>query len=149
MDTISGNLIATMHHLRTLVSQIKPQGDMTIGEFCVMSMIEKEQKETGQKLTPTSLNILLGTKKPATSRMITMLEKKGFVWKTIDEKDHRIYYLELTRQGNEILEKERSFFHSLMNRISMRLGDEEIDQILKALTRLNDILEEEIEVATN
>lgn len=148
MNTESGQLIATMHHLRTLVSQIKPQGDLSIGEFCVMSLIEREYKETGQKLTPTSLNVMFGTKKPATSRMITMLEKKGFVKKTSDEKDHRICYLELTEQGNEILEKERSFFSNLMTRISNRLGAEEIEQILTTLTRLNEILEEEIEVAT-
>ncbi len=148
MDTKSGNLIATMHHLRTLVSQIKPKGDMSIGEFCVMSIIHSEYNETGQKLTPTSLNDMLGTKKPATSRMLTVLEKKGYVEKTSDERDRRIYYLELTKKGNEILEREKSLFHDLINRISLRLGDEEIEQILQALTRLNDILEEEIEVAT-
>ena len=149
MSTDPESLLAVMHHLKLLVSQIKPQGEMTFGEFCVMSMIESETLITHHKLTPTSLNEMLGTKKPATSRMLTMLEKKGYVVRVTDERDHRICYLELTKQGINILSKERDVFHQLLERISKRLGKEEIDQIRIALLHLSDILEEELEVAAN
>lgn len=149
MDTDPGNLIALMHHLRLLVSQMKPQGEMTFGEFCVMSMIEKETVVKGHKITPTSLNEMLGTKKPATSRMLTALEKRGFVIKKSDERDHRIYYLELSNKGISILFKERESFHHIFERIEKRLGNNEINQITKILLHLSNILEEEFEVVVH
>jgi DNA-binding MarR family transcriptional regulator len=148
MDTEPLKLITAMHHLKVLVSQLKPQGEMTFGEFCVMSMIDKETYPTNRKLTPTRLNELLGTKKPATSRMLTVLEKKGFVVKSCDEFDHRMSYLELSKLGSQVLSQEREEFHKLVDRISNRLGNDEIEQITTTLLHLSDILEEEIEVAT-
>jgi DNA-binding MarR family transcriptional regulator len=149
MDTDPGNLVAVLHHLKLLVSQIKLQGELTFGEFCVMSMIDRETLLTKHKLTPTSLNEMLGTKKPATSRMLTLLEKKGFVMKQSDEKDHRIYYLALTDQGSIVLSQERDAFHELLIRISKRIGNDEIDQITSTLLHLSNILEEELEVAAD
>lgn len=149
MDSDPAILITVMHHLKHLVGQIKPQGEMTFGEFCVMSMIEKETLLDHHKLTPTTLNEMLGTKKPATSRMLTVLEKRGFVSKKSDEKDHRIFYLELSTQGKDILSKERDNFHRVLDRISKRLGKDEINQITKILLHLSNILEEEFEVVAN
>lgn len=149
MNTDPESLIAIMHHLKILVGQIKPQGDMTFGEFCVMTLIEKETIGIKQRITPTMLNEKLGTKKPATSRMITVLEKKGYVVKISDQKDHRISYLELTQEGSKILSKERDAFHELLMRISKRIGQEEIVRIKTTLLHLSNILEEEIEVAPN
>lgn len=148
MDIEPVKLITAMHHLKVLVSQLKPQGEMTFGEFCVMSMIDQETVPINRMLTPTRLNELLGTKKPATSRMLTVLEKKGFVVKTCDELDHRMSYLELSNLGRQVLSQEREAFHKLLDRISNRLGNEEIEQITSTLLNLSDILEEEIEVAT-
>ncbi len=148
MDTEPVKLITALHHFKVLVSQLKPQGEMTFGEFCVMSMIDQETESTNHKLTPTRLNELLGTKKPATSRILTVLEKRGFVVKTCDENDHRMSYLELTNLGRQVLSQEREEFHKLVNRITARLGNEDIEQITSTLSRLSDILEDEIEVAT-
>lgn len=142
MSTESENLITVIHHLKTLVSQIRPQGDMTFGEFCVMSMIGSKGEEGYTLLTPTSLNDLLGTKKPATSRMLTVLEKKGYLAKISDEKDHRICYLELTNNGKDVLEQERKFYQSIIQRISTRFGENEIQEINKALYHLSIVLEE-------
>lgn len=144
MVTESANLITVMHHLRTLISQIKPHSDLTFGEFCVLRMIEKENSQEDHKLTPTSLNVLLGTKKPATSRMLAVLEQKSYVERIADKKDHRIYYLELTVSGRRVLDQERKDFQALMDRISQRLGEEEIEQMTKTLLHLSQILEEEI-----
>jgi DNA-binding MarR family transcriptional regulator len=80
--------------------------------------------------------------------MLTLLEKKGFVVKTCDENDHRMSYLELTHLGSQVLSQEREEFHKLLDRISTRLGSEEIEQITSVILHLSDILEEEIEVAT-
>ena len=140
MQTEPSDLITMMHHLRSVVSQLRPQSELTFGEFCAMNMIEN------QKLTPTSLNEQLGTKKPATSRMLTVLEKKGFLKKVSDAKDHRIYYLELTALGKQALLKERDIFHKLLIRIGNRMGKDEIKQMVESLQKLGDILEDELEL---
>nr|WP_295685540.1 MarR family transcriptional regulator [uncultured Lachnoclostridium sp.] len=146
MQTEPSDLITMMHHLRSVVSQLRPQSELTFGEFCAMNMIEASQKDENQKLTPTSLNEQLGTKKPATSRMLTVLEKKGFLKKVSDAKDHRIYYLELTALGKQALLKERDIFHKLLIRICNRMGKDEIKQMVESLQKLGDILEDELEL---
>lgn len=146
MQTEPSDLITMMHHLRSVVSQLRPQSDMTFGEFCVMNLIDTSFEEEELRLTPTSLNDQLGTKKPATSRMLTVLEKKGFLTKVSDEKDHRICYLELTGLGKRTLERERIVFHQLLQRVGRRMGKDEITQMVESLQKLGDILEEELEV---
>lgn len=140
----SDDFIAVMHHLRTLASQMKPHGDISFGELCVLSMIESERTESGHQLTPTRLNIMLGTKKPATSRTLAFLEKKEYIEKINDEKDHRICYLKLTEEGKRVLKQERVSFQDMVKRISMRLGENEIIQITRTLEHLSSILEEEL-----
>lgn len=149
MDTEPANLIAVIHHLRTLISQIKPQGNMTLGEFCVLNLIEKETTIESAKLTPTSLNELLGTKKPATSRMLAVLEKNGYVEKISDEKDHRMCYLQLTNLGNTALQNERMVFHDLMERIATKMGEDEVVKMKELLIHLSEIIEEESEMIQN
>ncbi len=145
MQTEPNDLITMMHHLRSVVSQLRQQSDLTFGEFCAMSMIEASQKD-GNQLTPTSLNEQLGTKKPATSRMLTVLEKKGFLKKVSDVKDHRISYLELTVLGKQALFKEQDIFYKLLSRIGRRMGKDEIAQMVLSLQKLGNILEEELGV---
>ncbi len=144
MQTQPSDLITMMHHLRSVVSQLRPQSDLTFGEFCAMNLIEASEKDNNQKLTPTSLNEQLGTKKPATSRMLTVLEKKGFLKKVSDKKDHRICYLELTTLGKEVLIKERDSFYELLVRIGKRMGKDEIAQMVDSLQKLSNILEDEL-----
>ena len=148
MQTQPSDLIIMMHHLRSVVSQLRPQSDLTFGEFCAMGMIAESQKDGNQKLTPTSLNDQLGTKKPATSRMLTVLEKKGFLQKVSDVKDHRIYYLELTALGKQALISEQDAFRKLLVRIGRRMGKDEITQMVESLQKLGNILEDDLEVSS-
>lgn len=105
--------------------------------------MQNHKKDGNQKLTPTSLNEQLGTKKPATSRMLTVIEKKGFLQKVSDAKDHRIYYLELTALGKQALLREQDAFHKLLGRIGRRMGKDEITQMVVSLQKLGNILEED------
>lgn len=144
MQADSENLITLMHQIRTLMSQLKPQSDITLGEFCVMSIIEDYSRNQKVRLTPTKLNDLLGTKKPATSRLLAVLEKKGYLVKSNDEKDHRICYLQLQPHAAEVLSEERKYFQQMFGRISMRVGSKEIIQLIKSIQKLSDVLEEEL-----
>lgn len=134
-----------VHHLRTISSQIKPVKNITLGEYTALNIIGRmQEKEQVNPLTPTKLNEMFGTKKPATSRMLTILEKKGYIERLAEERDHRITHLSLTTRGREILEEETIAYKGLTERVIERMGREELTVLLASLVKLEDILKEEI-----
>lgn len=144
MQTTTGHLITMMHDIRTLLSQMKPQSDITFGEYCVLSMISDGKSGKSSMLTPTSLNELLKTKKPATSRMLAVLEKKGYVVRDNDMKDHRICYLSLTKEGEQVLNDARVTFEQLTQRITDKMGEQGLLQMEASIQKLSEFLEEEV-----
>lgn len=145
MQSDQNDLRNIMHHLRTITSQIKPVKDITFGEYTVLCVISKMLESKPETLlTPTKLNEILGTKKPATSRTLTMLERKGYIARKTDSKDHRIAYLMLTTLGEEMLLEEAVTYKKLTERIVERMGREELAYMLSAMGKFRYILEEEV-----
>ena len=147
MQSDPNDLRYIMNRLRTLTCQIKPFKDITFGEYTMLcaigKMIENNQES---KLTSTKLNDFFGTKKPATSRMLTVLEKKGYITRKIDVNDHRIAYLRLTEVGEAVLKDETETYKELTKRIAKRMGNEELTGMISAMSKFSYILEEELEI---
>lgn len=147
MQSDPNDLRYIMNRLRTLTCQIKPFKDITFGEYTMLcaigKMIENNQES---KLTSTKLNDFFGTKKPATSRMLTVLEKKGYITRKIDVNDHRIAYLSLTEVGEAVLKDETETYKELTKRIAGRMGKEELTGMILAMSKFSYILEEELEI---
>ncbi len=55
--------------------------------------------------TPAAVRDFLGTTKGTTSQSITLLENKGYVIKTKDSHDKRVFHLSLTDSGKAIAEQ--------------------------------------------
>ena len=145
MQLDQNDLRTIMHHLRTLASQLKPIKNITFGEYTVLSVMHKMLETMPvDGLTPTKLNDYFGTKKPATSRMLTMLENKGYISREVCTKDHRISCLKITKLGNEVLTDETETYKRLTDRVTQRMGREELSQMLSAMMKFSNILEDEL-----
>jgi DNA-binding MarR family transcriptional regulator len=57
--------------------------------------------------TPASLANFLGMTRGTVSQSLIILEKKGLISKTVDEKDRRVIHLQLSNAGQEILKQAR------------------------------------------
>ncbi|MCE0557134.1 MULTISPECIES: MarR family winged helix-turn-helix transcriptional regulator [unclassified Motilimonas] len=55
--------------------------------------------------TPAAVKDFLGTTKGTTSQSITLLENKGYLTKTKDAQDKRVYHLSLTDAGKDIADQ--------------------------------------------
>lgn len=144
MQTDSQHFIAMIHQMRTMVSQIKLEDNLSISEYCVISIIYHHSENEKCKLTPTKLNDLLGTKKPATSRLLSILEKRGFIYKENDENDHRVCYLILSPKAKDMIQREQSYLKELFHRIIESIGEKDMIQLTQSMEKVNHILESEL-----
>lgn len=150
MQSDPNDLRYVMNRLRTITSQIKPFKNTTFGEYTMLCAIGKMiENNQDSKLTSTKLNDFFGTKKPATSRMLTVLEKKGYIARKMDVNDHRISYLSLTKLGEDVLKDETETYKELTRRIAQRMGNEELSGMITAMSKFSYILEEELETLSN
>lgn len=146
MQSKHSDLRSILYHLRTLSSQIGPAKNITFGEYSALCLISSLlEAEQNKHITPTELNNYFGTKKPATSRMLTMLEKKGFIERLTEVKDHRLTYLVLTNLGKEVLKEEEATYKQIKERVINRMGNDDYEELLYLLEKLEIILKEEIE----
>jgi Transcriptional regulators len=118
---------------------------MTFGEYSALWLIDQVMEKEEEPITPTELNDYFGTKKPATSRILTVLEKKGFIEKYPEEKDHRLTHLKLTEAGREALREEEAGYRKLTEKIMRRMGNENLEKLRFLLEKLENVLKEEIQ----
>ncbi|MDR1698083.1 MAG: MarR family transcriptional regulator [Erysipelotrichaceae bacterium] len=80
-----------------------------------------------------TLGITLGTLTTSFNR----LERKGYLMKKRDETDKRIFYIDLTPLGELINEEHLRFHDTIVDQITKRLDQKELDCLTKALDILN------------
>lgn len=79
--------------------------------------------------------------KPMVSKLSNALEKKGYLKRIPDPEDHRGIYLFLTPEGKQMLEKEHRAFQQAADCIVSRMGEEDIDTLIRLLYKLSDIVD--------
>ncbi len=116
---------------------------MPIGELTMLLSISSMSEETGAARV-SSLHNALKSSKPAVSRMIHILKKKGYVEMKNSEEDQRYVFVRVTDAGKTALKKELSNGFFLMEKVRERMGRESMDEYLAGADRFYKILAEEI-----
>lgn len=98
-----------------------------------------DAKEIG--ITIGEINKIMGTSTSAVSKKVTILENKGLVTRTTSQADRRNVYITLTDKGKEICEREKEKKHSYLREVIRRMGEEDMEQMLKLANRAFDILD--------
>ena len=65
----------------------------------------------------SDLSKFLSITKPAISKLINTLEEKGFVERITDKSDRRVVYINITKNGEQILAEETKMFEEFTHRI--------------------------------
>lgn len=80
--------------------------------------------------------------KPATSRMLNLMEEKGYIERTSSKNDRRVVYVKLTKQGEEFLKEESIKFESFAYKVIEKMGEEDADNLIRLFGKLYDVIEE-------
>jgi len=115
-------------------------GTLSIKEIHFIEAVFKAQ-ERGENCFSTVadyLGITMGTLTSSFSR----LQKKGYLVKTQDKDDKRIYYIEPTRLA-EMINKEHAAFHDRMiDGVIAAMPEKHMDYVVEALKALTDFFQE-------
>lgn len=134
-------IFEAMHRLKKISFTEEMIGNLSHSEFGMMNLI-KHNTEEGKGVKISTLGNLLRISNPAVSQMINVLENKGFVERITTKSDRRIVYVRLTKDGEVCLEEALQSCYKGANEILGRMGEEDIQTLLRLLDKLYTIVEE-------
>lgn len=85
---------------------------------------------------------------PAVSRSLRNLEEKDYVVRYVNKKDRRNTYVEITPEGEAILEESERIISDFCNAVFHQVGEEDIQRLISYFTKLRNVTEEEIQNRT-
>jgi DNA-binding MarR family transcriptional regulator len=121
-----------------LLKQFQEQGfDVTTEQWQVLNHLWEEdglsQKKISQKSFKDFGNI---------SRILDVLQRKGYVTRCVDRKDQRYYRIHLTDEGLALQKPMTSIAIGILKSARRGIPEEEIDLLIRLLNRIYDNLSE-------
>lgn len=107
-------------------------------ELDVLSRLELSE----QPLTPQRLGMDMGISKPAVSRLIDGLEKKGLVCRKPSTVDKRSYLLTITPQGSAQVGSTYSYYLGPVYELRRRMGEESFAQLTDLIREANECMQD-------
>ena len=117
--------------------------DISRKDFFVMSAVL--DKGTTGKITISELAARTCELPPAVSRTLKGLEEKGYVTRTVNQKDRRNTYVELTEEGERVTRKCRQVMSDFGHSVMAQVNEEDMKRMIAFLNEIYRIAEKEIE----
>ena len=131
-------LVESMDKLTTFTRKFQKQllsGDLKDYTLRQLYYIELINKNRG--ISISDLARILGVKKSTVSVAINQLIDLGIVEKTQSERDKRFYYLELTLNGEEIIQMHMQVHKNTIKKILEILNPEEVDNFIDIVNKVS------------
>lgn len=127
---------------------IHPIPQMRPSEFHMMQAIKyccESQKDASNAAAPpgttiSALSNSVHSSMPAVSQIVRTLDEKELVERIIAKTDRRVVYVCLTPKGKAFLDEEEQQFLSFLNEIADGMGDEDTNQLIFLLDKLQTVL---------
>lgn len=97
-----------------------------------------------EKVTVSMLSKELHVNITAVSRTLKGLEEKGYIERSVNKKDRRIIYVELTEEGIKVLKNAEKTMDDFADAVFSRLGEDNLTQLTTYMNRLYDAAAQEI-----
>lgn len=140
MDTSVFELIALM---RMVMSQLEANDMLHYGEsglsgqrFGILLLLAAEEHRNSNGLTPTLLSKMQRVSKNTMSALLSRLEKQGLIQRTLDEVDKRLFRIQLTPAGRELVKNTAPQRLKELNELANGLSSEERQQLITLLSKL-------------
>ena len=97
-----------------------------------------------EKITMQELGEELGVTKSRVTALVTELLEKGFVIQSVDKKDKRKKYLQLSPKGLEHMDDHKRAYENWFEEIWSKFNSSEKEAFRITLTKVNDVIKEEL-----
>lgn len=123
--------------------------DISRREYEMLAAISRymEENRDGKGIYVSKLAGMLKVSSPAVSRMVGMLEEKGYIQRAVDKEDRRNTYVYLTESGMNKRTATEQVMQNVFRKVFLRMGEKNMLEILKLWNQLADIMEEEIKAS--
>ncbi|MDR3216856.1 MAG: MarR family transcriptional regulator [Clostridiaceae bacterium] len=111
-------------------------------ELICLKSFAANRLESEEIVCGADMQELLYVTKPAISRMLHVLEKKGYVEREINRSNRRKLTVTLTDKGTEVLARAEKKVDDALNEIIHRFGEEETRQFIEIFNRFADIADD-------
>lgn len=139
-STLREQLIQIMLRIKRTTHFSSP-GNLHTGEMMVLRRIGTARCSPETPMYVSGIHRDLHFSKPAISQILNSLEKKGYVMREIDADDRRKITVTLTEKGKHLCEQAQTRTDNLLDEIILRMGEEDMKQLMSLFTRLADIIE--------
>lgn len=113
------------------------------GEFLTMSVLSCETLMRNREgMCVSELAKILKNTPAASSRMLTILEDKGYIERFFDKKDRRNTYVRLTKLGTDTIQREYGRIRAYVIELQRRMGEENCRKLLQLQQQTLDITEQ-------
>ena len=106
---------------------------LSINELILMRDIQYNAVGSNNNKRISDIQSQLFVSKAAVSKMLGVLEKKGYICRDIDKENRRNLIITLTQEGKGILKKLEQNVDELVARIIQQLGKDQAEQFVKSI----------------
>ena len=110
-------------------------------QMLAMVFIRKKAVQ-GIKVMQKDVEKFINLRASSVSTLISNLEAKGFIIRTVAEGDARAKFIELTEKGNNICLKDKQLMEKSDKAIQSALADDEQEEFERLLTKIIDSVSE-------
>lgn len=134
--------IDKLEELRLIMKRVHKKSDVPYRKpgFQAMMLISEKNKVTMQELGEE-----LCVTKPRVTALVTELVNNDFIKQTVDKKDKRKKFLTLAPKGVEYVEEHHRKYEEWIKKLWSKFDDKEKEAFNITLTKMSQVLKEEVE----
>lgn len=139
-------VIKVFHRYRCLKIE-KIFGGISRSEFLALVLIDKmngDKRNIADCIQAGDMCRAMKCTPAAISKTLKNLENKDLVMREVNKENRRITNVILTDKGHEMTDYAHKKMHEFTERISKRLGEDRLDELISILEETYDIAQEEI-----
>ena len=133
--------IDKLDELRILIKKMHKKNNTPYRKAKFQAMMYLCMKE---KITMQELGEELGVTKSRVTALVTELLEKGFVIQSVDKKDKRKKYLQLSPKGLEHMDSHKKAYENWFEKIWSKFDSNEKEAFSITLTKVNNVIKEEL-----
>lgn len=133
--------IKKLAHRYKKTEEFQPVMMMTM-KIIYNDYLNNKENENYYGLKTSELTKKMCITKPATSKMLNVMEEKGYIERTSNKSDRRVVYVKITKEGEEFLKNQNRNFEKFTCKIVEKMGEEDTDNFIRLFGKLYDIIEE-------
>lgn len=138
-------LVKVLMSIKRCVTYVKPPEKLTRGDFFLLSAIYKESKGSHDVSVQVSkLSSYLELSSSAISQLLSHLENKGYISRSVDAHDRRAVCASLTDKGMECIKKHHNIMGNFIQDIMKTFTNEETDELIRLLNKVADSVKETV-----